>query len=106
MKEEEKVIYYSEDSVRHLDKVGANGAECRYHLWVEVEGKSPVAIYGTDKLPKGTFAANDLIHHIVMRNYLIDASEAKIISIKDKPLLVIQDLQTLVEATYSYIIIH
>lgn len=90
-------------NVKHLDKIGGDGKECDYLIYIDAEEPD---YYGTNTIPKSFWAINDLIPHILMRTNNISLVEARDRATKSQAVLVVEDLKNLLVYTYTYIVIH
>lgn len=88
------------ESVRNLDHIGADGANCRFLIYLNIE--SPT-YFGTDTIKS---FANETIEHIIMRSNNINQSESIVKAIKEQPILIVEDFETLLVSEYQYIVIH
>lgn len=88
------------DEVIHLDKIGANGLDCAFLVYLD--GPEPI-LFGTNNFPHNP---NDLIHHLLMRIHNINMSEAIHMAIKDKPSVVMEEWSTMIAYISDYVIYH
>ena len=87
--------------VNHLDRVGEEVTECTYLVYSSAE---PNMKYGTDKIKIDN--SNDLIDYITMRNTGLSKKEVINKNIIEKPILLIDDLDTALEHEYPYLIVN
>lgn len=89
--------------IHDLNAIGKNIQNCKFLIYID--SLEPV-YFGTNALTVDSIAVNDLIPFILMRLYQLSQPEAVLKAITEKPILVIEDLQSMKVFSIPYIIFH